>query len=97
MTYLVLVEPADERRRAFARWCLAQNPPIMTASSTGSEIPADLFTTMPEELLEGAYVDGHIYRHVADEAPDPAPEPVKAPLPRRNRNRQLPTGKAAGK
>jgi hypothetical protein len=64
VTYLVLVEPADEHRQAFARWCLAQDPPIMTASSTGSQVPADLFTTVPDELLDGAYIDGHVFRPV---------------------------------
>lgn len=66
MTYLVLVEPADEQRQGFARWCLAQDPPIMTASSSGSEVPADLFTAIPDELLNGAYVDGHIFRPVVE-------------------------------
>ena len=66
MPYLILVEPADEQRQGFARWCLAQDPPIMTASATGSEVPADLFATIPDELLDGAYVDGHIFRPVVE-------------------------------
>ena len=96
MTYLVLVEPADEQRRAFARWCLAQDPPIMTASASGSEVPADLFATIPDELLDGAYIDGHVFRPViegkaplgdgySDEqpsAPESATAPAKAPQKR---------------
>lgn len=66
MTYLILVEPADEQRQGFARWCLAQDPPIMTASATGSEVPADLFVDIPDELLDGAYVDGHVFRPVVE-------------------------------
>jgi hypothetical protein len=66
VTYLVLVEPADEHRQGFARWCLAQDPPIMTASSSGSEVPADLFATIPDELLDGARVDGTVFRPVVE-------------------------------
>lgn len=66
MTYSVLVEPADEHRQAFARWCLEQTPPIMTASASGSEVPADLFTKIPDALLDGAHIDGHIFRPVIE-------------------------------
>lgn len=64
MTYLVSVEPADEHRKSFAQWCLAQHPPILTASSTGSQVPVDLFPSIPDELLHGAYIDGHLFRPV---------------------------------
>lgn len=78
MTYLVLVEPSDEQKAAFARWCLAQNPRIETVSASGSEVPADLFTGMPEELLVGAYIDGRLYRHVVEEVgPADVPQVVK--------------------
>ena len=86
MTYLVLVEPADEHRQGFARWCLAQDPPIMTASASGSEVDADLFAKIPDELLDGAYIDGHVFRSVIEgfgplgdgyrEAPAYDPPPV---------------------
>lgn len=66
MPYLILVEPADEHRRGFARWCLAQDPQIMTVNSQGSYVPADLFTEIPGELLEGSRVDGHVFRHVVE-------------------------------
>lgn len=68
MTYLVLVEPADEQRGDFARWCIAQDPEIQTASHRGFNVPADLFASLPEALLVGAYIDGHLYRHVVDQA-----------------------------
>lgn len=84
MTYMVLVEPADEQRSAFARWCLAQDPPIMTASATGSEVPADLFAAVPDALLDGAYVDGHVFRPVIEgKLPDGdgyQAEPVNVPV-----------------
>jgi hypothetical protein len=96
VTYLVLVEPADENRQGFARWCLAQDPPIMTASASGSEVPADLFTTIPDELLDGAYIDGHVFRPVVegkapagdgyrDEQPERAPAKRTQSKPRGRR------------
>lgn len=108
MTYLVLVEPADEQRRAFARWCLAQDPPIMTTTASGSEVPADVFRDMPEGLLVGAYVDGHLYQHVAEEPvrlteiripvnDGPRPEPLSGSVTApKQRSRRTPR-KAAGK
>lgn len=64
------VEPSWDRRAAFARWCLAQTPQLNTTSSTGWNIPVDLYATIPPELLEDAYVDGFLYNR-------PAPQPVK--------------------
>ncbi len=66
MTYMILVEPADENRQAFARWCLAQDPPLMTASASGTEVPADLFVDLPDAILNGAHVDGHVFRNVVE-------------------------------
>jgi hypothetical protein len=62
MSETILIEPADEHRRAFARWCLDQDPQIMTTSASGSEVPAALFVDVPAELLEGAYIDGRLFR-----------------------------------
>lgn len=96
MTYLVLVEPAHDQRRDFARWCLAQDPQIQTASHTGFEVPSDLFVNMPESLLVGARIDGQPYRHVVEDLVPVAvpvddgarPEPLEAPAaPRRTRRK----------
>jgi hypothetical protein len=103
VTYLVLVEPADEHRPGFARWCLAQDPPIMTVSATGSEVPADLFKAVPDELLDGAYVDGHLFRPVVEgKSPEgdgyrdqqEAPADADAPGPKQRGRRT--TRKAGG-
>lgn len=105
MTYLVLVEPAQDQRSALAIWLLEHEPDIRTASPTGFHVPAALFKDVPEALLVGALVDGHAYRHVVDDVPlteirlpvnDGArPEPL-TPKPRRARKRvsQHPTGAA---
>lgn len=69
MSYMVLIEPSDENRQAFAKWCLAQTPRIETASHAGSEVDSELFKQVPEALLVGAHIDGRLYRHVAEEAP----------------------------
>lgn len=66
----IYIEPAREHRRAFARWCLDQTPKIQAASATGSNVPVDLYPSVPLALLEGAYVDG--YRYVGQVAPAPA-------------------------
>lgn len=70
MTDFIHIEPAHERRREFARWCLEQTPRIETASATGSDVPLDLYPSVPPELLEGAYVDGYLV---------PPSAPVKDP------------------
>lgn len=64
------VEPAAEKRPAFALWCISQTPSIQTASATGYDIPVPLFQVMPTELLEDAYVDGFLF------APQTAAQPV---------------------
>jgi hypothetical protein len=97
----LFIEPAKQHRRGFARWCLAQDPRIETASSTGSNVPVDLYPAVPPELLEGAYVDGFPYGRtvatpvaekpetVADVAtPDATPvaeQPLQGRTPRRSR------------
>lgn len=75
MSHFVHIEPADEQRRAFARWCLAQSPKLQTSSSTGTDVPVDLYPEVPPELLEGAFVDG--FRYGGPAAPQPVP--VAAP------------------
>jgi hypothetical protein len=70
MTEFVHIEPADEQRRDFARWALSQAPKLQTSSSTGTDVPVDLYPDVPPELLEGAFVDG--FRYGGPEAPQPA-------------------------
>lgn len=78
MSDFVHIEPADEQRRAFARWALSQTPKLQTSSSTGTDVPVDLYPEVPPELLEGAYVDG--FRYGGPEAPQPdADAPPKVP------------------
>lgn len=70
----VHIEAARQHRVGFAKWCLAQDPRIETASATGSDVPVDLYPSVPVELLEGAYVDGFLYNR-----PDAPGDPVEAP------------------
>lgn len=62
----IMVEPADASRRDFARWCLAQEPRIETASARGFLVPIVLFAGVPDELLDGARIDGHVFRPVIE-------------------------------
>lgn len=78
MSDFVHIEPADEQRRAFARWALSQMPKLQTSSSTGTDVPVDLYPEVPPELLEGAYVDGFRYGGQAAPQPD-ADAPPKVP------------------
>lgn len=98
---LIMIEPADEHRQAFARWCLAQNPQIRTTSSTGSEVPASLFPYIPDELLHGAYIDGHVFRPVIEgKAPDGdgyRDEPPSPPAAMKTTGRRRNTRKADSK
>ncbi|ALY07265.1 hypothetical protein SEA_MAIH_15 [Streptomyces phage Maih] len=75
MSNFVHIEPADEQRRAFARWALSQTPKLQTSSSTGTDVPVALYPDVPPELLEGAYVDG--FRYGGQGSPQAAP--VAAP------------------
>lgn len=89
------VEPADEHRRGFARWCLAQTPRIETASATGSDVPLDLFKDIPGELLDGALVDGQPFSHVPDDEPEqqaPKAPAKKTTQPSRRRTTRKGTG-----
>ncbi|MEU6594253.1 hypothetical protein ABZ923_34460 [Streptomyces sp. NPDC046881] len=77
MTDFIRIEPTRERRVAFARWAVAQNPKIRTVSPQAFAVPADLFTGLPEELLIGATVDGHRYVSPTEDeqaGPDGGPE-----------------------
>lgn len=76
MSDLIRVQPARHLRQAFARWAVAQRPPVRTVSESAFGVPAPLFTDMPEDLLRGSLVDGRPY--VAVEEPTP-PAPPGAP------------------
>lgn len=67
-----MIEADGPHRPAFARWCLAQDPPIQTASATGFLVPLDLYPSVPPELLEGAYIDGYPYGGAQSMAGTPA-------------------------
>lgn len=99
MTY-IYIEPAREHRRAFARWCLDQTPKIQAASATGSNVPVDLYPSVPLDLLNGAYVDG--FRYVGEVEPAPvrrelaAEKLAKTPAaPRKRRPRKKGSGTTA--
>jgi hypothetical protein len=64
---MINVQPADDKRRDFARWAVAQVPKVQTSSAVTSAVPVDLFTSIPEELLVGALIDGTPYRHVVED------------------------------
>lgn len=73
MIPLIIVRPDPGHRIGFAQWAVAQEPQVRTCSETEFAVPPHLFTEAPEELLIGATVDGHLYRHVepdADAGPD---------------------------
>ncbi|MYR63708.1 hypothetical protein GTY54_48425 [Streptomyces sp. SID625] len=61
MNQFIRVQPAPDKRRNFARWATAQDPKVRTVSSQHFAVPHFLFTDMPEPLLIGATVDGHVY------------------------------------
>lgn len=75
MTDFIHVEPARERRPEFAVWVLAQDPQPVT-TSTGFSVPLDQYPTIPERLLNGAFVDGYHYNR-----PQPQPQPAPAAEP----------------
>lgn len=99
VTVYVHIEPGDTQRRAFARWCLAQEPRIETASASGSDVPLDLYPTIPPDLLEGAYVDGYPYGQPQPQPDVPLTEvrlPVDGgPKPRKQAARRRTTRKGS--
>lgn len=58
---IIRVRPARALRVEFARWAVAQVPPVRTVSTTEFGVPAHLFPAIPEALLTGALVDGRSY------------------------------------
>lgn len=86
VTQLIHVEPAPELRARFARWGLDMFDHLAT-TSTGFSVPVDAYPSIPKALLEGAYVDGYLYRGAdpvpAVRADGSAPSEVKASRPRK--------------
>lgn len=62
MTEMITVRPVPEKRAAFALWAVAQVPKVVTNSHDSFAVPVRLLTSVPEETLIGAVVDGHRYR-----------------------------------
>lgn len=62
----ILIEPAQAARQGFARWALSQEPRIETASARGFLVPIELFAGIPDELLDGSRIDGHVFRPVIE-------------------------------
>ncbi|MTE20284.1 hypothetical protein F0L17_14435 [Streptomyces sp. TRM43335] len=83
MLNIIRIEPAPARRRAFAAWAVAQEPKVRTCSATEFAVPADLYASMPEDILIGSTVDGHRYVSPELDAPftEPALEPAREPAP----------------
>lgn len=80
MTHFVHVEPAPEHRARFARWGLDTLGNIDT-TSTGFSVPVAAYPDIPVTLLEGAYVDGYLYRG-ADPVPAVRADGSKPPEPK---------------
>lgn len=82
MDETIRIRPADGLRQDFARWAVAQQPKVRTCSTHEFAVPAGLYTHMPDELLVGALVDGHLYVPVeeahASGTPEPEPGPAEA-------------------
>lgn len=88
VTEHVHIEPANKHRRSFARWGLAQEPPVYNTTERGWDVPLDLYPQVPAELLDGALVDGYPYAGAA-----PAPAPAK-PVAGRTEGVQAPRKRA---
>lgn len=58
----ILVEPARESAAGLARWLLERDPGVRTTGIGGFIVPAGLFVEVPPEFLEGARIDGHMFR-----------------------------------
>jgi hypothetical protein len=65
---LIRVRPAPERRAEFAAWAVVQQPKLRMVSHAEFGVPSRLYASMPEALLVGALVDGHLYVPVPDVA-----------------------------
>jgi hypothetical protein len=65
VTYVDVV-PAASQRAAFATWAISQDPPLNTNGHESFGVPLKLLPDVPEDVLDGALIDGHPYRAVLD-------------------------------
>ncbi|MFD4314993.1 hypothetical protein [Streptomyces sp. NPDC058548] len=61
MSSFIRIKPTVEQRVAFAQWAVAQNPKVRTVGPSTFSVPAVLYAEVPEAVLIGATVDGHLY------------------------------------
>ncbi|MFC9382786.1 hypothetical protein ACFT0G_30950, partial [Streptomyces sp. NPDC057020] len=79
MTDFLHIQPAQEQRRAFARWAVAQDPKLRTVGPNTFEVPAEAFAQAPEEILIGAMVNGHRYVSPEEDAREERAAPGENP------------------
>lgn len=65
----VPVQPAPELRTEFARYVVAVDPYTRMVGSGVFAVRRDVFTAMPEPLLDGSLIGGTPYRSVSGEEP----------------------------
>lgn len=95
MTQLIHVEPAPEQRARFARWGLDMFDHLAT-TSTGFSVPVDAYPSIPKALLEGAYVDGYLYRGT-DPVPAVRADGSKPPEPKDPQGAKKPQKRTQGR
>ncbi|MFF5668804.1 hypothetical protein ACFY8S_01485 [Streptomyces hygroscopicus] len=72
---MIHIQPARDRRVAFARWAVAQRPKVRTVSAEAFAVPPRLFVQAPEDILIGSLVDGHRYVSPDEDAAAGRPAP----------------------
>ncbi|MFD6936270.1 hypothetical protein ACFWAP_08975 [Streptomyces goshikiensis] len=76
MSDFVRIRPTADRRVAFARWAVAQDPKIRTSGPDTFTVPVRLLPEMPEDILIGSYVDGHRYVSPEEDQAEGRPAPA---------------------
>ncbi|MFG2404272.1 hypothetical protein ACGFR8_08010 [Streptomyces brevispora] len=75
MNDMIEIQPAPEKRRAFAQWAVEQVPKLRTVSTHAFTVPANAFAEAPEDILIGALVDGRRYVSPVEDAAAGRPAP----------------------
>ncbi|MFJ7586962.1 hypothetical protein ACIQZO_06120 [Streptomyces sp. NPDC097617] len=75
MSDFVRIRPTADRRVAFARWAVAQDPKIRTSGPDTFTVPVRLLPEMPEGILIGSFVDGHRYISPEEDQAEGKPAP----------------------